>query len=256
MNGLLSRRWIAAVCLLSICLARHAVAQTLGTDHIEVFVNEPDQSLEWYTAHVGGTRTTKDRVGYGGMQLIIHKIGAPKQDGARTLIDHIGIPADNAEAKAKELIAAGATRLDRKGDLPVKSIFLKDPWGVIIEVVEDREPLGFHHIHLRSANPSATLTQHQGLWKAERTKFKGKVDALHFNPVWLFVAQEQPTDAPINPALDHFALRITSFDTMFAELKGKGLKQAGQIMSPPGIKSVYVSGPENQRIEIIQRDKK
>ena len=256
MTETLSRYWIVAICLLAAGLARPALAQTLGPDHIEVFVTEPDQSLEWYTANVGGTRTGKDRVSYGAMQLIIHKLGAPKGDGARTLIDHIGIPATDAEAKVKALVAAGATRLDRAGDLPVKSIFVKDPWGVIVEVVEDPEPLGFHHIHLRSSNPAATVKAHQELWKAERKKFKGKVDGLHFNPIWIFAAQEKPTDAPINPALDHFALRITSFDATFAELQGKGLKQAGQIMNPPGIKSVYVSGPENQRIEVIQRDKK
>ena len=244
---------ILSVCLLGALLARPALAQGPHPDHIEVFVTAPDKALEWYTAHAGGTRTTKDRVAYGDMQLIIHKVAEPKKDGGRTLIDHIAISAANAEQKVGELVAAGATRLDRAGDLPVRSIFVKDPWGVTLEVVEDIEPLGFHHIHLRSSNPAAILKQNQELWHAERALFKGKVDGLHFNPVWIFVSPEKPSDPPINPALDHFALRVVSFDYTFAEVQGKGVKQAAPIMNPPGVKSVYVIGPDTQRIEIIQR---
>ncbi len=44
-------------------LARPALAQAPHPDHIEAFATEPDQALDRYATHVGGTRTTRDRVG-------------------------------------------------------------------------------------------------------------------------------------------------------------------------------------------------
>ena len=35
--------------------------------------------------------------------------------------------------------------------------FVFDPWGTRIEILEDPERAGFHHIHLSAANPDATL---------------------------------------------------------------------------------------------------
>ena len=35
--------------------------------------------------------------------------------------------------------------------------FIEDPWGTRIEVVQDPQKLGLHHVHLRAPDPDATL---------------------------------------------------------------------------------------------------
>ena len=66
-------------------------------------------------------------------------------------------------AKMGELEAAGVEITMPLRDIPglFRIGFVEDPWGTRIEVVEDPEHLGFHHVHLRSADPDAAMQWYQ-----------------------------------------------------------------------------------------------
>src|SRR5207344_2280892 len=86
--------------------------------------------------------------------------GETAQPSAGTLIDHIGLSYRDLVAAVSKAEAAGAivTSPPRESPGIFRYAYIQDPWGVRIEMVEDTERLGFHHVHLRVKNPDATLT--------------------------------------------------------------------------------------------------
>ena len=248
MNGSIARASAICVGLLAGAGVHEARAQGPVPDHVEILAAEPAKAVAWYAAHMGGVSTQADRVAYGGMQLIIHKEN--EELGSR--VDHVAIGVADLDAKVRELTAAGAKLLTRPGELPVRTAFVQDPWGAVIEVVEEPVPLGFHHIHLRSADPGATARRYQELFGGDRKLFKGKIDGVFYGPVWLLVSK--PTGAP--PAVNifnHLAFLVRDFDATFAELQKKGLKPITEFEAVRGLKAIYMGGPDGQPVEIIQR---
>jgi catechol 2,3-dioxygenase-like lactoylglutathione lyase family enzyme len=57
-----------------------------------------------------------------------------------------------------------------------------------IEVVQDPELVGFHHVHLRVPDPAATLQWYQDMFGGERASLKGRIDGLRYGGVWLLAA--------------------------------------------------------------------
>src|SRR5262249_30166883 len=106
-----------------------------------------------------------------------------------SVIDHIGISVPDIDAKLTALQAAGAKVVSPARDIPnlFKIAFVEDPWGIKIELVQDPETPGFHHIHLRVADPEASLKWYVDAFGGERSKLKGRLDAVKYsNPnVWL-----------------------------------------------------------------------
>ena len=77
----------------------------------------------------------------------------------------------------------------REVDGLFKLAFVEDPWGTKIEVVEDHEDLGFHHLHLRSPDPEQTLAWYQNIFGGEFDQMKGRLDGVRYGRVWLLVSQ-------------------------------------------------------------------
>lgn len=54
---------------------------------------------------------------------------------------------------------------------------------------------------------------------------------------------------------EHFGLRVKDLDATAAELKRRGVRFSVEpTQARPGVKFAYVTGPDNIRIELIQRD--
>jgi hypothetical protein len=73
-----------------------------------------------------------------------------------------------------------------------KLAFVEDPWGTRIEVVQDPEQLGLHHVHMRGPNPDEVFTWLLAKFGGQRTKLKGKIDAIKysaagFSDMWILV---------------------------------------------------------------------
>ncbi len=70
-------------------------------------------------------------------------------------IDHLVFSYVNIDV-AMQRFARDRVRIVSGGvekDGPVRYAFIHDPWSTLIEVVEDPEIRGFHHIHLATADP-------------------------------------------------------------------------------------------------------
>jgi catechol 2,3-dioxygenase-like lactoylglutathione lyase family enzyme len=53
-----------------------------------------------------------------------------------------------------------------------KLAFVQDPFGIKLELVEDAELLGFHHIHLRVPDPEAALAWYVQMFGGERWRLR------------------------------------------------------------------------------------
>src|SRR6185369_7301926 len=124
---------------------------TVPYDHVHLAAPDQAAAVEWYQKNFGGETTPegKDRLLYGKTRFIWMK-SDKAQPSADTAIDHIAFSvADRAPG------------------------IVTDPWGVKIEILNDSSRRGFHHVHLNSMDPSASLAWYQQRFGGERVTFKG-----------------------------------------------------------------------------------
>lgn len=122
----------------------------------------------------------------------------------------------------------------------------------------------FNHIHIYSRNPMATAQYYERMFGAKiiesvQSDGKPRID-LDMNGVSVFLLRIAPDDEmPDSPAvphlgLDHFGFTVDDLDKAAAELKRKG---AVFTVEPntirPGVRIAYVQGPENVRVELVER---
>jgi lactoylglutathione lyase len=122
----------------------------------------------------------------------------------------------------------------------------------------------YDHIHLRTRAPQAMIQYFHDMFDAELVEYtqsngQPRVD-LNLNGLTIFVAAvppeaELPT-APSEPyiGLDHLGLRVDDLDAAAAELKRRG---ATFTVEPktirPGVRIAFVQGPDDVRIELLER---
>jgi catechol 2,3-dioxygenase-like lactoylglutathione lyase family enzyme len=243
-----------------------AQTPTYPYDHIHLNVPDPAEASAWYEKHIGGTRHTEapNRIMYGSTRLMFLR-SATAKPSAGSAIDHIGFSFPNLDAKMKEWEAAGIKVTTPVRDVPklFKLAFLEDPWGTRIEVVQDAELLGLHHVHLRAPNPEDTFTWLLDKFGGKRQQLKGMIDAVRydyegFSSVWVLVTKGEAEPSQ-GRAIDHIGWRSVGplADTMNA-LRAKQVTVTSEprpltLPNGPSINYSYVAGPSGARIELVER---
>jgi catechol 2,3-dioxygenase-like lactoylglutathione lyase family enzyme len=257
-------RQLSLVLLTSVVLAASAsgaAAQipTLPYDHVHLAAPDQAKAVEWYQKMFGGQTTPegRDRLLFGRTRFIWMK-SETAQPSANTAVDHIGFSFADLDAKMKEWQAAGVKVVTPVRDVPglFKLGFIEDPWGVKIEVVQDTETLGFHHVHLRATDPAASLAWYKERFGGESAKLKGRIDALKYGDVWVLVQKADVAPAPsTGHAIDHVGWRVTDLDKTVADLKGvKVLQGPRELQLATGkIHFSFVEDPAGTKIELVQR---
>ena len=253
----------SVISILTVCVAAapagRAGAQTLPYDHVHLAVPDQAKAVEWYQKMLGGQLSSegKDRVTFGATRFIFLKAGAALPS-AGTAIDHIGFSFANADAKMKEFEAAGVKVVTPLRDVPglVTVGFIEDPWGVKIEVVQDPETLGFHHVHLRAPDPAVALAWYKDRFGGETAKLKGRIDGLKYGDMWILVARGDATPS-VGHAIDHVGWRVPDLDTTLAGLKARNIKvlqgPTALTLATGVVHYSFVEDPAGTKIEIVQR---
>src|SRR6266851_6052562 len=147
-------RSLVYACVAAGVLAAPAAAQTPVLpilDHIHLNVPDQAKAVEWYQKYFGGAPMTEapDRLMFGDTRLIFLK-NDKGQPSTGSALDHLGFSFADLDAKMKEFEAAGIKIVTPARDVAglFKLAFIEDPWGTRIEVVQDPERLGLHHMHL------------------------------------------------------------------------------------------------------------
>jgi catechol 2,3-dioxygenase-like lactoylglutathione lyase family enzyme len=217
-------------------VASAATAQTAATlpyDHVHLAAPDQAKAVEWYQKMFGGETSPegKDRLFFGKTRFIWMKSDTA-QPSANTAIDHIAFSvADRAPG------------------------FIEDPWGVKIEILNDPALRGFHHVHLRSTDPAASLAWYKQRFGGEATKFDG-ADALKYGDMLVLVDKSGVAPAPsAGHALDHVGWRVTDLDKTLADLKGIKVIQGRTDLqlATALIHFSFVEDPSGTKIELVQR---
>jgi len=240
--------------------------RTFPYDHIHINVPDTAAAANWYEKTFGGRRITEapDRLMFGSTRLMFLR-KADATPSAGSAIDHIGFSFADLDAKMKELEASGV-----KIVTPVREVaglfklgFVEDPWGTRIEVVQDPELLGLHHVHLRGPNPDEIFSWLLAKFGGEKTQLKGRLDAIRyradgFSDMWILVQRGESVPSE-GHAIDHIGWRSTgSLADTIADLKSKGVTVTSEprplsLPNGPSINYSYVAGPAGTRIEIVER---
>jgi catechol 2,3-dioxygenase-like lactoylglutathione lyase family enzyme/predicted enzyme related to lactoylglutathione lyase len=229
-------------------------------DHIHLGVPDQAKGAEWYHTHFGGALTPEgpDRVMFGKTRMIFQKTPTPTPSEG-SVLDLIGFSVANLDATMKELQAAGVTVV-----MPVTTIEgmkvaqVTDPWGTLIEVVQDPSALGLHHVCVLSPNPTASLAWFADKFGGTPTRYRGKVEGINYGGIWL-LGKKGDAAPSAGHAIDHIGFRPVNVDAAVASFKTKNVKVTTEprpLVLPSGtaMRLAFVEGPDGVRIELVQRD--
>ena len=250
--------------------AASATAQTramMPFDHIHL--NEPAaEASVWWEKNVPGARRiteAPDRLMYGAVRVMF--LGARSSGGSQgSVIEHLGFSVQDLDAKMRDLAASNTKVIE-----PIKTVnglyktaLIESPWGTRVQLVQDPELLGLHHVQLRVADPESAYAWLLDKFGGERTKIKGQVDSVKyagtggFTTVYVLIAQGESVPSQ-GRAVDHIGWRSTAAinDTKTA-LEGKQVQLTSQprpltLPGGPPINYFYIAGPAGARIEIVER---
>jgi catechol 2,3-dioxygenase-like lactoylglutathione lyase family enzyme len=230
--------WAAFACFALGAFVGSTAAQTFPYDHIHVNVPDPAAAAIWYEKYFGGRRIT---------------------------IDHVGFSFADLDAKMKEFEAAGVKIVTPTREVSglFKLAFVEDPWGTRIEVVQDPELLGLHHVHMRGPNTDEVFTWLLAKFGGQRTQLKGRLDAIKysaagFSDMWILV-QRGDAEPSEGRAIDHIGWRSTGTLTNTIDaLRAKGVTVLTEprplsLTNGPAINFAYVAGPAGAKIELVER---
>jgi len=234
-------------------------------DYHHMHLSAPDAAAAaaWYMEHMDCEDFGREGAcQVGSTQIIWFGNRTDAGPSVGTGVNHIGFSFADLEAKMAAWQAAGLNI--ENPDAPIRDVpglfklaFLTDPWGTRIEVVEDAEWPGFHHIHLSSPDPEGTIDWYANVFGGERDSLKGRIAGLRYGGVWLLAARADAVDGTTGRAIDHLGFGFADLDAAAAEMKAKGAEftmEPRDYTNPLGqrMKISFVTGPDDVSIEVVQ----
>lgn len=241
--------------LTALCVA---AAPALAADYHHMHLTAPDpvEAANWYAKHFNGTLIAPDRCMVGSTAFIFFKKKAGFPGSVGSAVDHIGFSVEDIDAAMKGYEDAGVKILSGVRDLRgFKIAFIEDPWGTKIEIVQDPDLLGFHHIHLHTSDVEKTLAWYQEAFGGERfDTFKGlPIKGLDFKSVVLMFQRSTEEKAETKGrSIDHLGFSIADLDAAADELKAKGVTFSLNPVPFGKLRISFIDGPDGVRIEYVQ----
>src|SRR5678815_1909895 len=194
-------------------------------DHIHLAAPDQPKAVEWYRAHFGAEPTPEgpDRAMLGTTRLIFQKSEMPKPSTG-SILGAIGFSVSDLDGAIKMLQADGVKMVMPPMVMQgIRSAQVVDPWGTMIDVVQDPKKLGFHHITLAAPDPAATQAWFASTFGGKVAKYENKADGINYGGVWLF-ANRGNGEPSAGHSIDHIGFRPANVDNSVAALKAKSVK--------------------------------
>ena len=246
------------------------LARAADYHHVHVTSSNASEAVKWYERYLDcqPLADRDDGVDCAGAQVVFDSrptLGTSQRTG----IDHISFSYADLTTKMAELESVGVrgsgVRLQRFADgstlraVPglFKYGFIFDPWGTRIEMVEDADTLGFHHIHLSATDPAATLTWYQEMFGGESARLRDRLDGLRLGDIWLLAMSAEGTPAATaGRAIDHIAFSVDNFDSAAARMRRDGVEFLDGPAVPEGgrtaAKRAVSGGPDNVSLAVVE----
>lgn len=230
--------------------------------HLHLAAPDPAAAADWYADQLGAERRT-----VGPYELALFGRGreghfftwyqadaAERSEGSA--LDHFGWSVPDLEQTMAKMVEAGATALDGPrtvGPAELKISFLEDPWGAKIELLEDADHLGFHHVHVVVPEPDAERDWWADRFGGERGKYQGLVSGLGYERHWMLFRQSQgDSAATAGRAIDHVGLRVENLDAVADDLTARGDTLEAAPADFGENRFAFLSSPSGVRIELFQ----
>ena len=236
-------------------------------DHIHLTASNAQEAVNWYVKHFGGSaggfnrgdadrvEYPTDRVFYGDLSIIFFE-RAPTGGSIGTGVDHIGFSMENVEEITAAAVADGGSQIGDFVEFSGMQIaFIEDPWGTKIELINDSETRGLHHIHLSSADPEGTLSWYENIFGGDIVQWKGVLPAINYSEVWLMVARANGEVAPTQGrSMDHLGWAADNLDDFGQNLIRNDVDFTMEPRPFRGIRISFIEGPDDVRIEVVEPD--
>jgi len=233
-----------------------ACAEPARFHHVHLTATDPAAAAKWYADNLGGEAKKVgffSAVGFGKTVIIFFQNKGDFPESHGSSVDHIGFSYGDIHAKMKELAANDVeivSGVEQEG--PIKYAFIKDPWGTLIEVVEDPEIQGFHHVHLAVPDPRKALDWYTNAFGGEVTRFAGILPGIRYGDVWVLVKKvAQPAAPTKGRSIDHISWALPDLDESADELKAKGVEFESKPFVFGTSKIAFVVDPHGVRIELV-----
>ncbi|NKB33232.1 MAG: hypothetical protein GKR91_09045 [Pseudomonadales bacterium] len=239
--------------------------------HIHIALSNTSEAVNWYQEHLDCELAAgRDDVVICGNTEIEFFLGRTVGGSEGTGVDHIGFSVPDLDAKMAELESVGVrgsgVRLIRFDDgalvrdIPglFKIAFITDPWGTKIELVQDEELLGFHHIHLNSVDPGAALDWYSQVLDGERDILKGMLEGVLFDDIWLLATEYTDGRPGITQGrtIDHIGFEVADLDAAAARMNQLDVEFRQEPMVPDGArtdaKQAFLLGPDGVMIAVVE----
>jgi catechol 2,3-dioxygenase-like lactoylglutathione lyase family enzyme len=281
----------AWVLLFAVCAPARAQL-TEPFDHLHLAVPDPEQARDWYLRHIGGNvGETPERVAFGEwkgdhplpIQLLFMQ-STTARPSRGSAIDHVGFSFPDVDAKLAALQAAGVKVVSPVTQVPGrwKQAMVEDPWGTRLELIEDPDAPGIHHVELHVADPEASFRWYVRAFGGDRTTYKG-IDAIRYRDLgvfYLIIVKDEGAAPSEGHSIDHIGFGPIDLDKVVTDLTAQGMKftsnpnprgfpactfRGGGEGSVGGIRRLYcaepdqlahrvvfLDGPGGVRIELVQ----
>jgi catechol 2,3-dioxygenase-like lactoylglutathione lyase family enzyme len=242
---------IVALCVpLPLCAA--------GFDRVELNVPDPPAVARWYANHLGGRLVQLESapaVAFGKITLSFAKADGPISDSVGSGIDHLGFSYANIDTAMERFSRDGVRIVSGvEKDGPVRYAFIHDPWSTLIEVVEDPQIRGFHHIHLATTDPKTTLKFYTDVFGGKVSRFAGLIGGIRQSDAWILVKGTNHKLAMTKGrGIDHVSWPVADFDATVERLRAKQVPFESPARDTGAARSLFVVGPEGVRLEIVHR---
>ena len=234
-------------------------SETLIFDQVHLGVPNPQAAADWYRRYLGATPGDHtDRVMFGPTRFIFLKNDTPIP-GHGASIDRVGVSFADLDEQMKRMEGSGmrvttpvtaATGVYRSG-------IIEDPWGARIEVLEDPETPGFHHVHLQATDPDASRLWYVEMFGGQVSMLNGRVEGIRYGDVWLFTGRgaAEPSGGH---TIDHIGWRMPDLLAKASELKAKGVAFTTEPHPGPNaphapVLMSFTADPWGVKIELLQR---
>jgi catechol 2,3-dioxygenase-like lactoylglutathione lyase family enzyme len=248
----------AAVVLAAVALCVPLPLRAAGFDRVEVNVPDPPAAARWYAKHLSGRLVQLESVpavAFGKITLSFAKAHGPIGDSVGSGIDHLGFSYENIDLAMQRFAREGVRIVSGvEKDGPIRYAFIHDPWSTLIEVVEDPEIRGFHHIHLATTDPKSTLKWYTDVFGGKVSRFAGLIGGIRQGDAWILVkGTRHKLAATKGRAIDHVRWPVADFDAAVERFRAKSaaFESPARGKTAPG--SLFVTGPEGVRLEVVRR---
>lgn len=245
--------WVLLLGLLYLPLAQAAV-DTIKYDNLHIAVTDPAEAQEWYIQYLGAELRDNGLVYFGDTYIRFVPTDEVRPSTG-SVIDHIGISYADLAAVMAGLEGSGATVLSPLRDVEgfFSMAYIEDPWGVKFELVEDSQWPGFHHIHLRVPDPTATLDWYEDKLGGVREQFKGQLDGLRFDGVWLLASPSgnDPVVSSADRAVRNLAWEVEDVVVASADFQSKGVTLISDSRPFQNLRYAFFEDPDGVRVEVL-----